>query len=49
LLADAGYGMSAPFRQELTARKLALQLPFPRISESMGNHDSKIVDADSVD
>jgi hypothetical protein len=28
---------------------LALQLPFPQISESMGNHDSKIVDADSVD
>jgi SRSO17 transposase len=23
VLADAGYGMSAPFRQELTARKLA--------------------------
>ena len=28
---------------------LALQLPFPQFSESMGNHDSKIVDADSVD
>ena len=28
---------------------LALQLPFMKISESMGNHDSKIVDADSVD
>jgi len=28
---------------------LALQLPFPQISESMGNHDSKIVDAASVD
>jgi hypothetical protein len=28
---------------------LALQLPFLQISESMGNHDSKIVDADSVD
>jgi chromate transporter len=28
---------------------LALQLPFGRISESMGNHDSNIVDADSVD
>ncbi len=33
----------------LGARGLALQLPFPKISESMGNHDSKIVDADSVD
>ena len=28
---------------------LALQLPFLQISESMGNHDSKIVDATSVD
>jgi hypothetical protein len=27
---------------------LALQLPFLATSESMGNHDSKIVDADSV-
>jgi hypothetical protein len=30
-------------------RALALQLPFLQVSESMGNHDSKIVDADSVD
>src|ERR1035438_2156756 len=30
-------------------KPLALQLPFLKISESMGNHDSKIVDADSVD
>jgi len=28
---------------------LALQLPFLQVSESMGNHDSKIVDAASVD
>jgi hypothetical protein len=28
---------------------LALQLPFLRVSESMGNHDSKIVGAGSVD
>jgi hypothetical protein len=28
---------------------LALQLPFRKVSESMGNHDSKIVGADSVD
>jgi hypothetical protein len=28
---------------------LALQLPFLEVSESMGNHDSKIVDAGSVD
>jgi hypothetical protein len=31
------------------ALAIALQLPFLKISESMGNHDSKIVDADSVD
>jgi hypothetical protein len=28
---------------------LALQLLFMQVSESMGNHDSKIVDAASVD
>jgi hypothetical protein len=28
---------------------LALQLPFMQFSESMGDHDSKIVDAASVD
>ena len=28
---------------------LALQLPFLQVSESMGNHDSQIVDAASVD
>jgi hypothetical protein len=28
---------------------LALQLPFLQVSESMGNHDSKIMDAASVD
>jgi hypothetical protein len=35
--------------QPTHARCLALQLPFLQISESMGNHDSKIVDAASVD
>jgi hypothetical protein len=30
-------------------RDLALQLRFLPTSESMGNHDSKIVDAGSVD
>ncbi len=30
VLADAGYGMSAPFRQELTARKLAWAVGIPR-------------------
>ena len=29
--------------------ELALQLPFLKVSESMGNHDSNIVDAGSVD
>ena len=31
------------------ASVLALQLPFLKVSESMGNHDSEIVDACSVD
>jgi SRSO17 transposase len=30
VLADAGYGLSAPFRQELTARKLAWAVGIPR-------------------
>jgi hypothetical protein len=30
LLADAGYGLSAPFRQGLTARKLAWAVGIPR-------------------
>jgi hypothetical protein len=34
---------------EAAVRALALQLPFPKISESMVNHDSKIVGAGSVD
>ena len=29
--------------------ELALQLPFLQVSDSMGNHDSEIVDARSVD
>jgi len=33
----------------VVAAHLALQLPYLKISESMGNHDSKIVDAASVD
>jgi hypothetical protein len=33
----------------LSQEALALQLPYLKISESMGNHDSKIVDAASVD
>jgi hypothetical protein len=31
------------------AGALALQLLYLKASESMGNHDSKVVDADSVD
>jgi hypothetical protein len=34
---------------EAEIANLALQLPFMQVSESMGNHDSKIVDAASVD
>jgi len=30
VLADAGYGLSAPFRQGLTARKLAWAVGIPR-------------------
>jgi len=33
----------------MASHVLALQLPFLKVSESMGNHDSKIVDAGSVD
>ena len=36
-------------RTFLHAFDLALQLLFPKVSESMGNHDSKIVDAGGVD
>jgi hypothetical protein len=35
--------------QDVFGQTLTLQLPFLQISESMGNHDSKIVDAASVD
>jgi len=34
---------------ELSGQTLTLQLRFLKISESMGNDDSKVVDADSVD
>jgi hypothetical protein len=39
----------APTRRLEERDGLALQLPFLTIAESMGNHDSKIVDAGSVD
>jgi len=35
--------------QRLLGQALTLQLRFLKVSESMGNHDSKIVDAGSVD
>jgi hypothetical protein len=39
----------ATHRRASAGAELALQLPFMQVSESMGNHDSKIVDAASVD
>ena len=42
-------GQMAHYTARFMKVVLALQLPFLTISESMGNHDSKIVDADSVD
>ncbi len=48
----ASYSIQKMNRQAmwgLAPSGLALQLPFMQVSESMGNHDSKIVDADSVD
>jgi hypothetical protein len=43
---DNGYNATYPQERDYA---LALQLPFMQVSESMGNHDSKIVDAASVD
>jgi hypothetical protein len=37
------------FQQRFCPRQLALQLPFLEISESMGDHDSQIMDAGGVD
>ena len=45
----AGLNRMAAARPEAERVVLALQLPFLSGSESMGNHDSNIVDADSVD
>jgi hypothetical protein len=51
LNASIGQMLSGDFARLLASdgARLALQLPFLTISESMGNHDSKIVDAGSVD
>jgi hypothetical protein len=46
LLVEAGLASRLARRRDYV---IALQLPFLQISESMGNHDSKIVDAASVD
>ena len=47
VIPDAQLLFSGDFKR--AGLDLALQLPFRKISESMGNHDSKIVDAGSVD
>jgi len=44
-----GEGRAAGSPVARLLKALALQLPFMDFSESMGNHDSKIVDAASVD
>jgi hypothetical protein len=44
-----GAAGNADYQLDGAAGRLTLQLPFLKISESMGNHDSKIVDAGSVD
>jgi len=41
--------MPALISAALVKTNLALQLHFLKVSESMGNHDSKVVDAGSVD
>jgi hypothetical protein len=47
---DAASGSSPPGAAiVLSGWNLALQLLFLQVSESMGNHDSKIMDAASVD
>jgi hypothetical protein len=48
LRAIDGFEGHAVTRYALKLAPLALQLPFLKISESMGNHDSKIVGAGCV-
>ena len=44
------YGLNSDVEQgPKSANALALQLRFWEMSESMGNHDSEVVDAGSVD
>jgi hypothetical protein len=40
VLPDAGYGMSAPFRQGLTARKLAWAVGIPRYPADLADNQS---------
>jgi len=48
-LRELSFKQAEQFRRPISGfHNLALQLPFPQVSESMGNHDSKIVDAGSV-
>jgi hypothetical protein len=42
-------GVAAAPQRGVVKCGLALQLHFLEVSESMGNHDSKIVDAGSID
>ena len=46
---DTGFGGLGLIDHARLQPGLALQLPFLKVSESMGNHDSNIVDAGSVD
>jgi hypothetical protein len=43
------FGIDGDSPENSQPTQLALQLHFTKVSESMGNHDSKIVDAGSVD
>jgi hypothetical protein len=49
LAASGSIDNAATLRMPPKRSRLALQLFFPKMSESMGNHDSNIVDACSVD
>jgi len=46
---DKFFSICGNYDSVIYGRALTLQLPFLQVSESMGNHDSKIVDAASVD
>jgi hypothetical protein len=48
-VAAHNHGYNTAALETLCGDVLALQLPFLEVSESMANHDSKIVDAGSID